>query len=115
MLFRSGMYVQIGNKSGGTVVFSSKPQVVPLARAWDVLKETSVMVTPSAVQLKSKLTAIFPELPIAWEEKWPDPQFLGKLAWKKFQAKEYFADHRFDLLYLRKTQAEIEKEGRNLS
>lgn len=106
-----GVYLQKGEKKEGKVTFFDHPSVIPLVSAKMALKNVERLVTPNSMNLRPKLEAEIPGLDVEWKEQWPNFQYLGEVACERYQAKEYVVDQRFELLYLRKTQAEIEKEG----
>lgn len=91
-----GVYVQIGE---------SKPALYPLGEAIALLKNIEVLVTPFAQHLQTKMIGAW-----NWEERYPDAHQLIRLAMARFKAGDYATDGHLELLYLRKTQAEIEKE-----
>lgn len=110
--FRSGQeVVLIDAKIGGAYVLleSGLPQVVPLENL-HIEKGTHVA-TPQANPLRKKWEKLYPEQELVWEEKGPDPQTMARLAWDKWNRKEYSLNGEVEILYLRKTQAEIEKNG----
>lgn len=91
-----GVYVQTG-KSG--------PALYQIEEAIALLKDAKVLVTPCAQHLQSKMPG-----PWQWIERYPDPHQLMKIAHAKYKAGDFSRDYALDLLYLRKTQAEIEKQ-----
>ncbi len=91
-----GVYVQLDH---------SIPAVHPLEQAVDLLKNVDVLVTPYAQHLKQKMSG-----PWRWIERYPDPLHLIRLAYSKYHTGDYSNEGHLDLLYLRKTQAEIEKD-----
>jgi hypothetical protein len=54
----------------------------------------------------------YPELDCEWQETAPNALHLGILALDKYHRGEFPEDTQLDLLYLRKTQAEIEREAK---
>jgi len=96
----SGVYLKQGIKHEGKVVWKGEATVVPL----DQVGEFPLVVTPHQALLEKKISAQ------AFEERSPYPQALMQVAKQKFESREYSLDGHLELLYLRKTQAEIEKE-----
>ena len=103
--------VLIDAKIGGAYILLEEggPQVLPLEEI-DLKKGTHI-VTPNANVLRKKWEKLYPELELVWEEKGPDPHVMAKLAWDKWNRKEYSLDGVVEILYLRKTQAEMERDG----
>jgi tRNA threonylcarbamoyladenosine biosynthesis protein TsaB len=104
----SGFYVRSGEKRGQDCTFSSKDEIVAL----DDFKKrnffNSLIVTPCAAIIEKRLAC--PSL--TFFETFPDAGYLARSAHVLFLKKEYFFADTLPLSYLRKTQAEIEKSGR---
>jgi tRNA threonylcarbamoyladenosine biosynthesis protein TsaB len=105
-----GIYVQTGKFFQGSLHNLSGPQVLPLNRAAEILCNVPVLVTPNASLLRFKLEKEATPGQWQWQESYPSPITMIKSAEQKKEKKEFSLDGRLDLLYLRKTQAEIEKE-----
>jgi len=103
-----GIYWQAGIKENGKVVFEGGPQITPLSTASEMLAKYPVLVTPNAIQLRSKLNAA----EWTWVESYPSVLQLAARAEEKFLRGEVSVDGELELLYMRKTQAEIEREQR---
>lgn len=124
-----GVYLQIGEMMDGQVHYVTGPEVHRLQRAVELLcdADVQVLVTPNASQLRSKLvregkgtgTGMGTGKGIGtgkggeweWQESYPSPQQMAKIANEKFAKQEFSLDGHLNLLYMRKTQAEIEKEN----
>lgn len=102
----SGAYVITGLKKNGQVVFNDEPQVVALPDLKAKLEGIDTLLTPQAKQLRAKLEPSF--INAAWHELAPDLKQMGQLAEKKMLSGQFVLDGALELLYLRKTQAEIE-------
>lgn len=85
------------------------PQVIPLENLR--LEKGTHVVTPQANPLRKKWEKLYPEQELVWEERGPDPHVMARLAWEKWKRKEYSLTGEVEILYLRKTQAELEKNG----
>lgn len=96
-----GVYLQIGEKSNGNVHFVTPPKIVPLEEAMVELKDVPLLVCPNPDNLKLKLKGEW-----KWVELPPSPKQMAKLAQKQLGKPQ----QPLELLYLRKTQAEIEQE-----
>lgn len=98
----SGIYLQAGVKRDGKITWDETPQIVSLDKfspdAFDVLA------TPHE-QLIDKFGA-----DISWEVVAPDASSLAEQALLRFHRGEIAKDGHLDILYLRKTQAELEKK-----
>lgn len=109
----SGMYVQKGVKKQGKVIYSSEPRVLALNQANEYLKEVNLLVTPQSLFLQQKLDVLFPQAHWEWKNSSPSIIQMVDLACEKYQKKEFSSDSAVSLLYLRKTQAELER-GKDL-
>lgn len=104
-----GAYYITGMKEENGIRHFLKPQVIPLEYLEDLLKETRQIVTPKANILKQKLEAFCPEA--LWEELAPNLLQMASVAERNRQAGKIAVDEALDLMYLRKTGAELEKEA----
>lgn len=86
------------------------PLLIKLEKMNDELKAYKILVTPNQSILKNKLDALFPFNSWMWEEKEPDVSYICNRAFESYQKEEFTDSAALELLYLRKTQAEIEKE-----
>jgi len=112
-----GIYFQKGELSPpkGVVIWDSEPQIVPLEEAAKLLSQTPKILTPNAILLRPKLEQFLPNAPWTWEENYPSPSQLAILGLDKFNTGEYSTDGHLELLYMRKTQAEIERDLKHRS
>lgn len=99
-----GAYVLKGVHEQGHCTYTSEPKACPLEELQ--LDSVKTIVTPSGATLKEKL----PNGPWKWEEKAPDPLQLVERAIHKMEAGCKVDPEALELMYLRKTQAEIERE-----
>lgn len=106
----SGIYGLKGFKKGSDVTDITKPQVVSLQSAGEFLKEVKTLITPRSEHIEAKLKALYPHHSWIWEEAAPNIAYLASSSYKKYQGGTFSPDGQLDILYLRKTQAEIEKE-----
>jgi tRNA threonylcarbamoyladenosine biosynthesis protein TsaB len=102
----------IDAKIGGAYLLAANniPIVCPLEELPLHLKGISQLVTPSSKAFIHKVSLLHPSVNWTWEENVPNPLAMLKVALHKFKQSSYSLDGSVDLLYLRKTQAEIEKE-----
>lgn len=100
----------IDAKIGGAYLLEKGGQakVIPLEDL--KLIEGTHVVTPQANPLRKKWEKLYPNVQLVWEERGPNPERMVRLAWAKWGRKEYSGDGEVEILYLRKTQAEIERE-----
>lgn len=105
-----GVYLQTGLFLNGIPTQLSGPQLHPLDQSVEILKTIPCLVTPNANQLRPKLENQAGNNQWLWEEKYPSPLIMGLITEEKFDRQEFSLDGDLELLYLRKTQAEIEKE-----
>jgi tRNA threonylcarbamoyladenosine biosynthesis protein TsaB len=106
----AGCYIITGNKEGYHITYDSAPDVCDLQALDKKLIGIKQIVTPNKVRLKTKVDSLYPHAHWSWEERNPDPTHMGTLAEQKFEKKDFTLDGIVKILYMRKTQAEIEKE-----
>lgn len=105
-----GAYLILGILTEGQVSYLTVPEVVALENLGERLQGIKRIVTPQTLPLRTKIEALYPSLPWEWEEEGPDPLHMGCLAEENFKTGQFTREGHLPLLYLRKTQAEIEKE-----
>lgn len=109
----SGVYAIQGVKKGDSIKYSHEPQVLEISQLHQFLLGVGTIVTPAAQRIQAKISAAFPELNLHWEIAAPNPQHAYTLASNEFENKRFSTNGEIDILYLRKTQAEIEREKKN--
>lgn len=108
-----GAYVLRGKKvMERHIEIENFPQIIALNELPAHLSSTEVLVTPHMSVIKKKLEDLCPEQSWCWEEAMPDPIRLHTLSAAKFNLQQFADPFQTEILYLRKTQAEIEKENR---
>lgn len=105
-----GVYLQTGYFSRGCVSELSGPQMHSVNRAVEILQNVPTLVTPNATQLRPKIERETAAVQWQWQESYPSPMDMAWRSKQKFERREFSLDGHLELLYLRKTQAEIEKE-----
>ncbi len=104
-----GVYVAGGVKDdGGCVKYTLEPQVISLDAVKELLKGTQWIVTPQDKLLKPKLESFCTES--EWQMLPPNPLQMASLAEEQLRDGNIAIEGSLELLYLRKTHAEIEKE-----
>ena len=104
-----GVYLITGIKSGEEITYTSQPEVCEWNQIKDRLKEIRTVVTPFSARIQPLMQMHCPELDCKWIEIGPDALQLGFSAQEKYEKGEFSEDTQLELLYLRKTQAEIER------
>lgn len=105
----SGAYVLFGQRTNGRVVYTSKPAARPLESLHDDLKAHPTLVSPNSSSLKAKLYKLYPDLHLQWIDTPPDIAQMVHVARTNFDDGLFSKEGNVDILYLRKTQAEIER------
>ena len=105
-----GVYLQIGCLQNGTVESMVLPQACSLSEAINLLGDVPTIVTPNAEKIRPKLEMLNPQAKWDWQQRYPEPQQLLRTAQFKLNKGIVPDDQHLELLYMRKTQAEIEKE-----
>lgn len=103
-----GAYVITGQKLNGKISYLSPPQICEIHKLGEVLASTETILTPKQVPLIEKINGFYPQNNWTWEEKEPDPLHMDSIAYHKYEAGDYSSE--VDIMYMRKTQAEIERE-----
>jgi tRNA threonylcarbamoyladenosine biosynthesis protein TsaB len=107
----SGAYVICGNRNKEQIHYITEPQVVELSQLPNVFHgKPYTMVSPNPGRIKPFLESIDPKCLGEWEIKGPDPLAMYRSAMGKFQRNDLSLDGHLEIMYLRKTQAEIERE-----
>lgn len=104
-----GVYMQKGFLENGEVRMASQPQTYPLEEAAKLLYDIPTIVTPYAEKIRLKLEALIPDHQWHWQESYPSAWHMMQMAQKQKTRNPTPDNTRLELLYLRKTQAEIEK------
>lgn len=104
----SGVYNIAGTSQNGKISYVIPPQVTPLKQIGPHLEKHPLIVTPQANSLRMKLATLYPEM--LWQELPPNLLQMASVAERKQKAGIFTLDGTLELLYLRKTQAELEKQ-----
>lgn len=108
----AGAYILLGEKKNGQIIYKTEPKAEQLQLLEPLLTSIDVIVTPQNKLLKPKLDALYPDHLWHWQLSSPNPHQMEKLALEAVKKGDFSLDGSLELLYLRKTQAEYEKEGR---
>lgn len=102
----SGAYLLKGIRHAGVIVFNNQPEVCALDKIHDKIgKGTTTIITPNAMRLKAEIGS----QDIEWIERAPSTEQLLHSALEKFEKNEFTINGELDPIYLRKTQAELER------
>ncbi|MBA3957887.1 MAG: tRNA (adenosine(37)-N6)-threonylcarbamoyltransferase complex dimerization subunit type 1 TsaB [Parachlamydiaceae bacterium] len=101
-----GVYLLKGDYNQGKIEYLSEALITPLDTLKTWLDDVEIVVTPNASRLRPLLESQFPHL--QWEENSPSPLRMGFIALERWKMGQVNND--LELLYLRQTQAEIEKQ-----
>jgi tRNA threonylcarbamoyladenosine biosynthesis protein TsaB len=107
-----GAFITTGVQSGGSIHYTSKPTVVELDKIGEILLPIPQLVTPNAEILRAKLDSLYPTAQWQWTESAPDPLRMAAIAKENVAQGLFTVEGELEILYLRKTQAEIERERR---
>lgn len=110
-----GAYLLKGRQCNGIAHYTSTPALYSLEKLEIELSDVDVLVTPYKEILQAKLQALYPKLHCEWQEEAPSPFQMLSRAQIKFSENLFSIDGKLELLYLRKTQAEIEQEHKKTS
>ncbi|MCE5293025.1 MAG: tRNA (adenosine(37)-N6)-threonylcarbamoyltransferase complex dimerization subunit type 1 TsaB [Chlamydiales bacterium] len=101
-----GVYMLRGQKTPTSVVFEGEESLAPIEEFEEALQSVDAIATPGWELLQKRLKNAFDKKVF---EVGPSAQQLFIESKSKFQNKEYSSDGSLPLLYLRLTQAEMEK------
>jgi len=102
-----GVYCLAGHMSAGSVVFDTQEELLSVEEFLCKLQLASLLLTPSLAPLAARMGITIPVI-----EQAPSVEWLGKFARERFLEGHGVLDGHLPLLYLRKTQAEIEKDAK---
>lgn len=105
-----GFYVLMGKMKRGKITTLSHPLLCPLLELGSLLHEVNYIVTPHLASIQPKIQTLYPKQKWEWIEQSPSPVFMGEMAFQKFSTGDFNQDGKVEILYLRKTQAEIDRE-----
>lgn len=100
-----GAYYLFGQITAGRISWDGESNVAPLSDLVPRLASVDVIVTPLAQRLQQQLPG-----PWQWIERAPDPIQLVQRATDLFQKGQFNRNGQIEILYLRKSQAEIDRQ-----
>ncbi len=107
-----GAYYLLGKRTGTQIEFLSLPDIAPLEQIVNLLQNVDVIVTPVAQTLPDKMRKLNSAKEWRWIEKAPEAIQMVKMARQSYQDGQFSTDGQVEILYLRKTQAELDRETR---
>lgn len=109
-----GVYFVKGRMDNGNIHYLIPPSVCAVEALGCHLTDDSLIVTPAQKALNEKLDRHYPGNAWIWLEVSPSPLHIAERAAEKYRNHEWSpALCQLDLLYLRKTQAELELEKKS--
>ncbi len=105
-----GAYFILAERKGETINYLTDPDVADINTLKQLLIDVPTFVTPASEQLQKRFEGI--DADWKWIETAPNPTQLLHIAKQKHAAGDFSIDGSVDILYLRKTQAEIEREAK---
>lgn len=106
----SGVYLLTGKKIGNEIEYTSEPSICSIAELGTHLTSLHTLITPNAIRLKPLIQSHYPKQQWKWMELAPNPIQMALISNHQMQQGHFSRDGTLELLYLRKTQAEIEKQ-----
>ena len=104
-----GAYYLLGQRTQDGIEYASVPEVAPLEKVAELIAEEDTLVTPATFPLKDKLAKVVSGTKWHWFERAPDATQMVRIARESYQKGHYSSDSHVEILYLRKTQAELDK------
>jgi len=105
-----GAYVQKGESVQGAALFHGAPQLCPPEQLPAFLSGVQTVVTPHATPLQRRFREVLELCSVS--ECWPDSEAILAQAARCYSSGEYSEDGSCQILYLRKTQAEMEQQNK---
>jgi tRNA threonylcarbamoyl adenosine modification protein YeaZ len=102
-----GVYLQTASFEQGSVKNLSEPKLYSIEDAACIIKNCRVVITPNMGSIKQKFEKLQFNT-FLWQESDPDIEHMYLTMLTAYEKGEFKSDQTLDLLYLRKTQAEIE-------
>jgi tRNA threonylcarbamoyl adenosine modification protein YeaZ len=102
-----GVYCLAGHMTDGVVSFDTQEELLSVEEFSKKLTADTLLITPSIAPLRARM-----EIQSPFIEQAPSIEWLGKFAHLDYLAGRGASDGHLPLLYLRKTQAEIEREAK---
>lgn len=103
-----GVYGAIGSMRDG-LAYYDEPFTLPIESLSEVLAGIRTIVSPHAPRLQEKCTLL---REFDWHQAQPSAKRMDEAAALRWKNGDFSSDAQVDILYLRKTQAEIEREKR---
>ncbi|MEC7839447.1 MAG: tRNA (adenosine(37)-N6)-threonylcarbamoyltransferase complex dimerization subunit type 1 TsaB [Chlamydiota bacterium] len=103
-----GAYFKVGSRGADEISWNTGPSMEQLKDIPHVCK-VDYLVSPNSGQLQNKMAKLYPQQLINWVDVTPSVSYLMSVAEQKFKCGEYSTEAAVEILYLRKTQAEIDK------
>lgn len=110
-----GLYLLIGKVQEDGSVVTDESAVYPLQEAILKLEKVSSLYTPHANLIQKRFSSLENSIDVTkwqWHDSSPSPKRLAQYALQRFEQGLFSTEGEINLLYLRKTQAEIERENR---
>lgn len=104
-----GAYCSLGTIGEG-LVFYEPPFLQSLDSLSETLEGIQQIVSPHSKRLKERAIALREK---EWHEVLPSPLHMGEAAQQRWNRNEYSQTADLEILYLRRTQAEIERDKRD--
>ncbi|TXI38374.1 MAG: tRNA (adenosine(37)-N6)-threonylcarbamoyltransferase complex dimerization subunit type 1 TsaB [Nitrosomonas sp.] len=104
-----GVYYQIGRRVNGQIEYFNEPALATVEDLVSKMQGIKTVITPVAAALKRRLDTVISSC--EWIENAPDTTQMVRVALERYVNGQYSLNGEVSILYLRKTQAEIEKEG----
>jgi len=109
----SGAYYLSGLREQGRLLKQTQPAIASIDELATLIQEGTLLVTPAAARLQQRLSAAGLPDSFTWIEAAPQPRLLLALGKQLFESGSYNTKGEVDILYLRKTQAEIERDQKS--
>lgn len=107
-----GLYSAVGQRDKKGIIVQQAPSLLTYQEFEAATAQIHRIITPNP-SLKEKLDKSFPGNHWQWIKSALSAERMAEIAEEQFQSGQFSKDGHLEILYLRKTQAEIEKEAEN--
>lgn len=105
-----GLYIAIGQRDSQGRISHEAPLLCSYQEFGELARHIKKVITPHPA-LKIKINASIPDGQWDWIESFLSPERMVQIADERLVNGQFTTDGHIEISYLRKTQAEIEKEG----
>ncbi|MBB64109.1 MAG: tRNA (adenosine(37)-N6)-threonylcarbamoyltransferase complex dimerization subunit type 1 TsaB [Waddliaceae bacterium] len=107
----AGVYYLGGFCSEEGIIWDEEPQVCSLEECAHLLENVDAVIGPDIQKVKKRMATHAISDSLMWVQKEPQLEEMQREVAKNFAQGDYSLDGKLEILYLRKTQAELERDA----